>query len=303
MSSLSPDALDGASTVTAAGWGSGTASGRGLPSVVILLLGALAAGVCLLLLFGPFYAPNPPPGELTRYLLLGLLDGRGPFVIQDLLWNRFVLIVAVLLVLVLAVLPWWAVRSQRRSGLGGGHRSGEADDAAGATPAGAGGMRATRTVHRTSLTFSDDGRVLDEERPDAATIQRSIPELRAMARATGIPWNTVFETEGGARGFLEILRALSTGPVGVRAEAGSSPAEQGLGTDPAWPAGEPDPGADPEPSGEPAHRAPSEEDGSDGYRYSTSSWSSIYAGSDYTSTTLYSAERREGPGEDEEQDR
>ncbi|MDN5901214.1 MAG: hypothetical protein L0H74_14245 [Brachybacterium sp.] len=303
MSSLSPDALDGASTVTAAGRGSGTASGRGLPPVVILLLGMLIAGACLPLLFGSFYAPNPPPGEMVRYLLLGLLDGRGPFFVQDLLWNRFVLIVAVLLVLVLAVLPWWAVRSQRRGGRSGGHRIDVSFGAAGSTSPGTGGTRVTRTEHRSSLTFSDDGRILDEECPGALTIERSVPELRSMARATRIPWNTVFETEGGARGFLEILRALSTGPVRVRTEAGSIAAEQDLDTDPARPAGQPDPGDDPEPPGEPAERAPLEAGGSDGYRYSTASWSSIYSGSDYTSINRYAADRSAGPGEDEEQDR
>ncbi|GAA4530191.1 hypothetical protein GCM10023160_30680 [Brachybacterium paraconglomeratum] len=80
-------------------------------------------------------------------------------------------------------------------------------------------VRVSAAQRSSTLVFSDDGRVLDPTDPGAAVITRSVSELRAMARAARIPWHTDYETSGGARAFLEVLRALNTGPVGVhRAE-------------------------------------------------------------------------------------
>ncbi|MGO1227204.1 hypothetical protein ACT3SQ_01965 [Brachybacterium sp. AOP42-C2-15] len=189
---------------------------RGLPPWAVLLCGALATGICLLLLFGPFYPYTGTPGEAIRHRLLMLLDGRGPRILSDLLWNWFFLSTTVVLGMILMLLPWGAARERRRGGTAGA--SGEHHRDAGPR-SDAGAARVSITERSTSLTFSDDGSIQDPEDPDAVMIERSVSDLRAMARAARIPWRTDYETSGGARAFLEVLRALGTGPVGVhRAE-------------------------------------------------------------------------------------
>lgn len=251
----------------------GARARRGLPPGVILLCGLLAAAACLLLLFGPFYPPRMSPGETVRLWFLLLLDGNGPYLLTRVLWERFFLVSAALLVLVLAVLPWRAARKAQRGHRGAG-RTGAVPTREGPTSR---TTRKTRTVLSSSVSFSDDGRLLDEQNQGTGEIQRSIPQLRMMARAAGIPWHTDFETEGGARGFLEILRALQTGQVQVHRAEHSTPAAEESG-----------------------HAA---KDRTGGYRPSTTSWSSSTSGPVYTPTSLYSSERMPGqarPDEDEE---
>lgn len=254
---------------------------RGLPPWAVLLCGALATGVCLLLLFGPFYPYSGTPGQMMQYRLVTSLDGAGPRFLSDLLWNRFFLSTAVVLGVILMVLPWCGARRRERAA--GSPRE---------RPQGAGHGGAARSVRvsvtqrSSSLIFSDDGRVLDPKDPDAEMIARSVSDLRAMARAARTPWRSDYETSGGARAFLEVLRALNTGPVGVhRAEDGwggsDVPETEADAVDAASPADRADPGDATVPA-EPA--APAAGGGTDlppvaGPASST--------GSVYTPTTLY----------------
>jgi hypothetical protein len=276
----------------------GPARPRGLPPAVVLLLGLLTTAVCLLLLFGPFYPYGVTPGRILQLQLLELLDGRGPYVLRSLLWDRFGLIVTVVLALLLAVLPWRAVRRHRGASDGAG-------PAGTAGPAPGGGRitrTTTRTVRRTSLTFSDDGRILDEAHPGSGTLDLGVPELRAMARGTGLPWHTDYETEGGARGFLEVLRAVHTGPVGVHRAGTSDPAGPDAAPDPVREAA---PGpvreADRAPVSRPEPLAASDEDLPGEDRVPAPLRPSYDPGAVYTPTSLYSSERLRGAADEDEE--
>lgn len=194
--------------------GSGSPS-RVLAPGVILLLGSATMAACLLLLFGPFYPEYRSPGQLLRSRLLLLLGPDGPRALWQLLENLFVPLVVVVLAVLLVLVPLGIASERQR------RPRGPADDprlARGILAGPPGTPLATARVHRsqrsTAVTFLDDGGIAGGG--DAGELRRGIAELRLMARADGIPWHTDYETEGGARAFLEILRALHAGPVEAR---------------------------------------------------------------------------------------
>lgn len=290
-----------------------------LPPALILVLGLLSTGVCMLLLFGPFYSEQGSPGRTLQWALISLSDHL-PRTIRALLWDRFFLVALIVFGTFLAVVPWRiAVHRQRSS-------SGEAPHhSAGFST----GLRVTRTEHNVSLAFADDGSIVSDDGDGQLT--RSVSDLRMMAGATGIPWHTDYETEGGARAFLEVLRALHEGPAGVFR------AEDHQGTVPTGP-----PGAAPTPSSAPGpmpsaapETAPSAASGalpaaltapsasvsaslvddapdapdptraesgdagsSRGYRLSEPTWTPSFSSSVYTSTDLYRSARTDSTAPD-----
>jgi len=287
---------------------------RALPPLVVLALGLLTTAVCMILLFGPFYGPYPTPGQSVQFWLRVLSDGRGPYVLQDLLWNRFAPSVAVILIVILAVLPWFSARRAQAADEAGEAAAATSADSASQTagsPRTAEGARRSRPVRGEEIIFSDDGRILARDQQDTGRLRISVEELREMARSAGLPWHTDFETAGGARGVLEILRAVHTGPVGVRR------AEQPGGVAPSTPPvpeapGDASPGTEPvvEEAGGVASRAEplrdagpalrgegqTAEHAADGDHLSAPGWTPSYSGSVYTSTSLYSSERSAGGG-------
>lgn len=218
---------------------------------MVLGLGLFGVAVVMLLLYGPFHGADyeAPGWYLHRFLAslmssgaqasdLGVLHRLASWAMYD-----FVPLLIVVLVLIMAVLPA-AVALGRRP---------RHDDAAGAErqqdDPRADGARATRSgtsSSRTgrareggarggtpragrrdrdrldSLVFSDDGSVVAAGAAPGEGLELGIAELRGLADEAGLPWHTRYETESGARGFLEILRALQDGPARVRRAAGSA---------------------------------------------------------------------------------
>lgn len=209
-----------------------------LPPVLILLLGLLTTAVCMLLLFGPFYPEHASPGATLQRALRPLSEHL-PRPLRLLMGNRFLLVMLLVFGVFLALKPWRNAVHRR-------------DARFGASPQRAAGissdLRVTRTEHDVSFTFSDDGSIVSDHGDGELT--RSVPDLREMAAATGIPWHTDFETEGGSRAFLEVLRALHDGPAGVfRAEdhEGTATTPQQAAARPSSAAPEPAPSAAPGP--------------------------------------------------------
>ena len=227
------------------------AARRGRRPLVVLGLGLLGVAVVMLLLYGPFHGADyeEPGWYLHRFLAslmssgaqasgLGVLHRLASWVMYD-----FVPLLVVVLVLVMAVLPAAvALRRRSRSSDAPGAKRSQDDPRAdgaraarsriadsrsdsarasgsrGGTPRS--GMRDRDRLG--SLVFSDDGSVVAAGAAPGEGLELGIAELRGLADEAGLPWHTRYETEGGARGFLEILRALQDGPARVRRAAGSA---------------------------------------------------------------------------------
>lgn len=227
------------------------AARRGRRPLIVLGLGLLGVAVVMLLLYGPFHGADyeAPGWYLHRSLAslmssgaqasgLGVLHRLASWVMYD-----FVPLLIVVLVLIMAVLPA-AVALGRRprhgdaAGAGRLQDDSRADDARATRPgttdsrtgsAREGGARGgtPRAGRRDgdrldSLVFSDDGSIGVAGAAPGEELELGIAELRGLADEAGLPWHSRYETEGGARGFLEILRALQDGPARVRRAAGSA---------------------------------------------------------------------------------
>ena len=229
------------------------AARRGRRPLVVLGLGLFGVAVVMLLLYGPFHgADYEAPGWYLHRFLASLMSSGAQASGLDMLhrlasWARydFLPLLIVVLVLVMAVLPA-AVALGRRprhdeaAGAGRLQDDSRADDARATRPGttdsrtgrardgGARGRR-PRTGMRDrdrlgSLVFSDDGSIGVAGAAPGEGLGLGIAELRGLADEAGLPWHTRYETEGGARGFLEILRARRDGPTKVRRAAGTAAA-------------------------------------------------------------------------------
>lgn len=298
------------------------AARRGRRPLIVLGLGLLGVAVVMLLLYGPFHGADyeAPGWYLHRFLAslmssgarasdLGVLHRLASWVMYD-----FVPLLIVVLVLVMAVLPA-AVALGRRprhddaAGAGRLQDDSRADDARATRPGttdsrtgrardgGARGRR-PRTGMRDrdrlgSLVFSDDGSIGAAGAAPGEGVELGIAELRGLADEAGLPWHTRYETEGGARGFLEILRALQDGPTKVRRAAGTAAAAATATAATVTEAGESAPveRSDAAPS-DPETSAPVGGEAtvsSDPAASDHALWSPGDIGSVYTPTTLYSS--------------
>ena len=298
------------------------AARRGRRPLIVLGLGLLGVAVVMLLLYGPFHGADyeAPGWYLHRFLAslmssgarasdLGVLHRLASWVMYD-----FVPLLIVVLVLVMAVLPA-AVALGRRprhddaAGAGRLQDDSRADDARATRPGttdsrtgrardgGARGRR-PRTGMRDrdrlgSLVFSDDGSIGAAGAAPGEGLGLGIAELRGLADEAGLPWHTRYETEGGARGFLEILRALQDGPTKVRRAAGTAAAAATATAATVTEAGESAPveRSDAAPS-DPETSAPVGGEAtvsSDPAASDHALWSPGDIGSVYTPTTLYSS--------------
>lgn len=298
------------------------AARRGRRPLIVLGLGLLGVAVVMLLLYGPFHGADyeAPGWYLHRFLAslmssgarasdLGVLHRLASWVMYD-----FVPLLIVVLVLVMAVLPA-AVALGRRprhdeaAGAGRLQDDSRADDARATRPGttdsrtgrardgGARGRR-PRTGMRDrdrlgSLVFSDDGSIGVADAAPGEELELGIAELRGLADEAGLPWHTRYETEGGARGFLEILRALQDGPTKVRRAAGTAAAAATATAATVTEAGESAPversdavPSDPEASAPVGGEATVS---SDPAASDHALWSPGDIGSVYTPTTLYSS--------------
>ena len=270
---------------------------------VVLVLGLIAMAVVLLLLFWPFYLFGFPPGQV---LVWGILDGPGSLLPSRFQWwlgDHSFFALLILSGLVLVVVPWYVAnvrqRAERRL------RSAGSASASGFS-ASAGISREERT---TSVVSTEDGRVERAVGAADAAARYSVTDLRSMARASGIPWKSAYETAGGARAVLEILGAVHADS-SASASASSTPAPApGSSTDDhAAPSGAPVDGS--ATWRESAPTGAGDDSGSaaaDGFTPSstsapfsvstgsTPSWTSGFtsSGSVYTSTSLYDSERAE----------
>ena len=232
------------------------AARRGRRPLVVLGLGLFGVAVVMLLLYGPFHGADyeAPGWYLHRFLAslmssgaqasdLGVLHRLASWAMYD-----FVPLLIVVLVLVMAVLPAAVAlgRRPRHADADGAERQQDdprADGARATRPgtsdsrrgrareAREGGARGgtPRAGRRgrdrlDSLVFSDDGSIGAAGAAPGEELELGIAELRALADEAGLPWHSRYETEGGARGFLEILRALQDGPARVRRTAGATAA-------------------------------------------------------------------------------
>lgn len=298
------------------------AARRGRRPLIVLCLGLLGVAVVMLLLYGPFHGADyeAPGWYLHRFLAslmssgarasdLGVLHRLASWVMYD-----FVPLLIVVLVLVMAVLPA-AVALGRRprhdeaAGAGRLQDDSRADDTRATRPGttdsrtgrardgGARGRR-PRTGMRDrdrlgSLVFSDDGSIGAAGAAPGEGLELGIAELRGLADEAGLPWHTRYETEGGARGFLEILRALQDGPTKVRRAAGTAAAAATATAATVTEAGESAPveRSDAAPS-DPETSAPVGGEAtvsSDPAASDHALWSPGDIGSVYTPTTLYSS--------------
>lgn len=229
------------------------AARRGRRPLVVLGLGLLGVAVVMLLLYGPFHgADYEAPGWYLHRFLASLMSSGAQASDLGVLhrlasWARydFVPLLIVALVLVMAVLPAAVAlrRRPRHADAAGAERQQDdprADGARATRPGtsdsrtgrvrddGARGRR-SRTGMRDrdrlgSLVFSDDGSIGAAGAAPGEGLELGIAELRGLADEAGLPWHSRYETEGGARGFLEILRALQDGPTKVRRAAGTAAA-------------------------------------------------------------------------------
>lgn len=298
------------------------AARRGRRPLIVLGLGLLGVAVVMLLLYGPFHGADyeAPGWYLHRFLAslmssgarasdLGVLHRLASWVMYD-----FVPLLIVVLVLVMAVLPA-AVALGRRprhddaAGAGRLQDDSRADDTRATRPGttdsrtgrardgGARGRR-PRTGMRDrdrlgSLVFSDDGSIGAAGAAPGEGLELGIAELRGLADEAGLPWHSRYETEGGARGFLEILRALQDGPTKVRRAAGTAAAAATATAATVTEAGESAPveRSDAAPS-DPETSAPVGGEAtvsSDPAASDHALWSPGDIGSVYTPTTLYSS--------------
>ena len=298
------------------------AARRGRRPLIVLCLGLLGVAVVMLLLYGPFHgADYEAPGWYLHRFLASLMISGAQASGLDMLhrlasWARydFVPLVIVVLVLIMAVLPA-AVALGRRprhddaAGAGRLQDDSRADDARATRPGttdsrtgrardgGARGRR-PRTGMRDrdrlgSLVFSDDGSIGAAGAAPGEGLELGIAELRGLADEAGLPWHSRYETEGGARGFLEILRALQDGPTKVRRAAGTAAAAATATAATVTEAGESAPveRSDAAPS-DPETSAPVGGEAtvsSDPAASDHALWSPGDIGSVYTPTTLYSS--------------
>ena len=298
------------------------AARRGRRPLIVLGLGLLGVAVVMLLLYGPFHgADYEAPGWYLHRFLASLMSSGAQASGLDMLhrlasWARydFVPLVIVVLVLIMAVLPT-AVALGRRprhdeaAGAGRLQDDSRADDTRATRPGttdsrtgrardgGARGRR-PRTGMRDrdrlgSLVFSDDGSIGAAGAAPGEGLGLGIAELRGLADEAGLPWHTRYETEGGARGFLEILRALQDGPTKVRRAAGTAAAAATATAATVTEAGESAPveRSDAAPS-DPETSAPVGGEAtvsSDPAASDHALWSPGDIGSVYTPTTLYSS--------------
>lgn len=298
------------------------AARRGRRPLIVLGLGLLGVAVVMLLLYGPFHgADYEAPGWYLHRFLASLMSSGAQASGLDMLhrlasWARydFVPLLIVVLVLIMAVLPA-AVALGRRprhdeaAGAGRLQDDSRADDARATRPGttdsrtgrardgGARGRR-PRTGMRDrdrlgSLVFSDDGSIGVAGAAPGEGLGLGIAELRGLADEAGLPWHTRYETEGGARGFLEILRALQDGPTKVRRAAGTAAAAATATAATVTEAGESAPveRSDAAPS-DPETSAPVGGEAtvsSDPAASDHALWSPGDIGSVYTPTTLYSS--------------
>ena len=298
------------------------AARRGRRPLIVLGLGLLGVAVVMLLLYGPFHgADYEAPGWYLHRFLASLMSSGAQASGLDMLhrlasWVMydFVPLLIVVLVLVMAVLPA-AVALGRRprhddaAGAGRLQDDSRADDARATRPGttdsrtgrardgGARGRR-PRTGMRDrdrlgSLVFSDDGSIGAAGAAPGEGLELGIAELRGLADEAGLPWHSRYETEGGARGFLEILRALQDGPTKVRRAAGTAAAAATATAATVTEAGESAPveRSDAAPS-DPETSAPVGGEAtvsSDPAASDHALWSPGDIGSVYTPTTLYSS--------------
>ena len=298
------------------------AARRGRRPLIVLGLGLLGVAVVMLLLYGPFHgADYEAPGWYLHRFLASLMSSGAQASGLDMLhrlasWARydFVPLVIVVLVLIMAVLPA-AVALGRRprhdeaAGAGRLQDDSRADDTRATRPGttdsrtgrardgGARGRR-PRTGMRDrdrlgSLVFSDDGSIGVAGAAPGEGLGLGIAELRGLADEAGLPWHTRYETEGGARGFLEILRARRDGPTKVRRAAGTAAAAATATAATVTEAGESAPveRSDAAPS-DPETSAPVGGEAtvsSDPAASDHALWSPGDIGSVYTPTTLYSS--------------
>lgn len=298
------------------------AARRGRRPLIVLGLGLLGVAVVMLLLYGPFHgADYEAPGWYLHRFLASLMSSGAQASGLDMLhrlasWARydFVPLLIVVLVLIMAVLPA-AVALGRRprhdeaAGAGRLQDDSRADDTRATRPGttdsrtgrardgGARGRR-PRTGMRDrdrlgSLVFSDDGSIGAAGAAPGEGVELGIAELRGLADEAGLPWHTRYETEGGARGFLEILRALQDGPTKVRRAAGTAAAAATATAATVTEAGESAPversdavPSDPEASAPVGGEATVS---SDPAASDHALWSPGDIGSVYTPTTLYSS--------------
>ena len=298
------------------------AARRGRRPLIVLGLGLLGVAVVMLLLYGPFHGADyeAPGWYLHRFLAslmssgarasdLGVLHRLASGVMYD-----FVPLLIVVLVLVMAVLPAAVAlgRRSRHDDAAGGERQqddpradaaratrpGTTDSRTGRARDGGARGRRPRTGMRDrdrlgSLVFSDDGSIGAAGAAPGEGLELGIAELRGLADEAGLPWHTRYETEGGARGFLEILRALQDGPTKVRRAAGTAAAAATATAATVTEAGESAPveRSDAAPS-DPETSAPVGGEAtvsSDPAASDHALWSPGDIGSVYTPTTLYSS--------------
>lgn len=298
------------------------AARRGRRPLIVLGLGLLGVAVVMLLLYGPFHgADYEAPGWYLHRFLASLMSSGAQASGLDMLhrlasWARydFVPLLIVVLVLIMAVLPAAVAlgRRSRHDDAAGGERQqddpradaaratrpGTTDSRTGRARDGGARGRRPRTGMRDrdrlgSLVFSDDGSIGAAGAAPGEGLELGIAELRGLADEAGLPWHTRYETEGGARGFLEILRALQDGPTKVRRAAGTAAAAATATAATVTEAGESAPveRSDAAPS-DPETSAPVGGEAtvsSDPAASDHALWSPGDIGSVYTPTTLYSS--------------
>lgn len=298
------------------------AARRGRRPLIVLCLGLLGVAVVMLLLYGPFHgADYEAPGWYLHRFLASLMSSGARASDLGVLhrlasWARydFVPLLIVVLVLVMAVLPAAVAlgRRSRHDDAAGGERQqddpradaaratrpGTTDSRTGRARDGGARGRRPRTGMRDrdrlgSLVFSDDGSIGAAGAAPGEGLELGIAELRGLADEAGLPWHSRYETEGGARGFLEILRALQDGPTKVRRAAGTAAAAATATAATVTEAGESAPveRSDAAPS-DPETSAPVGGEAtvsSDPAASDHALWSPGDIGSVYTPTTLYSS--------------
>ena len=298
------------------------AARRGRRPLIVLGLGLLGVAVVMLLLYGPFHgADYEAPGWYLHRFLASLMSSGAQASGLDMLhrlasWAMydFVPLLIVVLVLIMAVLPTAVAlgRRSRHDDAAGGERQqddpradaaratrpGTTDSRTGRARDGGARGRRPRTGMRDrdrlgSLVFSDDGSIGAAGAAPGEGLELGIAELRGLADEAGLPWHSRYETEGGARGFLEILRALQDGPTKVRRAAGTAAAAATATAATVTEAGESAPveRSDAAPS-DPETSAPVGGEAtvsSDPAASDHALWSPGDIGSVYTPTTLYSS--------------
>lgn len=298
------------------------AARRGRRPLVVLGLGLFGVAVVMLLLYGPFHGADyeAPGWYLHRFLAslmssgaqasdLGVLHRLASWAMYD-----FVPLLIVVLMLAMAVLPAAVAlgRRPRHADAAGAERQQDDPraDGARATRSGTSSSRTGRAREGgarggtpragrrdrdrlDSLVFSDDGSIGVAGAAPGEELELGIAELRGLADEAGLPWHSRYETEGGARGFLEILRALQDGPTKVRRAAGTAAAAATATAATVTEAGESAPversdavTSDPETSAPVGGEATVS---SDPAASDHALWSPGDIGSVYTPTTLYSS--------------